>query len=127
MENSSKKIEKLTQEWVKEAGIEQPSLGFVHNVMDSIEVSASQAKVYQPLISRRGWGLIAILFIASLVAIYLLPLGESPYFGNLDFSNLPTFENPFEGVEVSKPVLYAVGFLALFLVQIPFLKRKFIN
>ena len=127
MEDSPKEIEKLTQEWVKEAGIEQPSLDFVQKVMDAVDVSASKSKVYHPLISGRGWSLVAILFITSLVAVYLLPLGESGYLKTIDWSNLPSIQNPFEAINVSKPMLYAVGFLTLFLVQIPFLKRKFIN
>lgn len=127
MENSPKEIEKLTQDWVKEAGIEQPSADFVHNVMDAINAGVSTSKVYRPLISRRGWSLVAALFIASLVVVYFFPLGEFRYSEMMDLSKLPTFQNPFEGMNVSKPMLYAVGFLGLFLVQIPFLKRKFIN
>lgn len=127
MENSPKEIEKLTQEWVQEAGIEQPSLDFVHNVMDAINVSAKKSKEYRPLISRRGWSLVAALFIGSLAVVYFFPLGEFRYLETMDFSKLPSIQNPFEGINVSKPMLYAVGFLALFLVQIPFLKRKFIN
>jgi len=127
MEDSPKEIEKLTQKWVKEAGIEQPSLDFVQKVMDAVDVSASKSKVYRPLISGRGWSLVAILFITSLVAVYLLPLGESGYLKSIDWSNLLSIQNPFEAIKVSKPMLYAIGFLTLFLVQIPFLKRKFIN
>ena len=127
MENSPKEIEKLTQKWVQEAGLEQPSLDFVQKVMEAVDVSASKAKVYRPLISKRGWSLVAALFIACVVAIYLLPLGDSGYLTSIDLTNLPSIQNPFEGMTVSKPMLYAVGFLALFLVQIPFLKRKFIN
>jgi len=127
MENSPKEIEKLTQQWVQEAGIEKPSVDFVHNVMDAINTSASKPKVYRPLISKRGWSLIAALFVASLVVVYFFPLGEFRYLETIDLSKLPSIQNPFDGMNVSKPMLYAVGFLALFLVQIPFLKRKFIN
>ena len=116
-----------TQEWIQEAGIEQPSSGFVHSVMDAIELNAHTSKVYRPLISKRGWSLVAALFVASLVLVYFFPLGEFRYLETIEFSNLPSIQNPFEGMNVSKPMVYAVGFLALFLVQIPFLKRKFIN
>jgi len=127
MENSPKEIEKLTQAWVEEAGIEQPSLNFTHNVMDVIDARTSTSKVYRPLISGKGWSLVAVVFIASLVAVYLFPSGEFRYLKDIDFSTLPSIQNPLEGMSVSKPMLYAFGFLALFLVQIPFLKRKFIN
>ncbi|MEM7087002.1 MAG: hypothetical protein AAF489_12510 [Bacteroidota bacterium] len=127
MENSPREIEKLTTEWVEEAGIEQPSLDFVHNVMEVIEASTTKQKVYRPLISGKGWSLVAGLFVAILAVVYLLPAGEAPLFKALDWSGLPSLQNPFENLQVSKPMLYAIGFLTLFLVQIPFLKRKFIN
>lgn len=127
MENSPKEIEKLTQGWVEEAGIEQPSLGFVSNVMGAIDVSASKSKVYRPLISGRGWSLVAALFVVCLAVAYFFPSGEFRYLENVEWPSLSSLQNPFEGMSVSKPMLYAVGFLALFLVQIPFLKRKFIN
>lgn len=127
MEDSSKNMENITQKWVKEAGIEQPSQGFSIKVMDAIQLKQQQVKVYQPLISARGWGIVAALFIISLVTVYFFPLADASYLSDLDLSKVPTIENPFKDMQVSKTMVYGIGFLALFLVQIPFLKRRFIS
>ena len=127
MEDSPKNLEKVTTEWMQEAGLEKPSANFTNQVMDAIQLRAQASKTYQPLISKRGWSLIAALFLMSLLAIYILPMGEVEYLRGLDFSKVPTMENPFKNVQVSRTMLYGIGFLGLFLVQIPFLKRRFIN
>ena len=127
MEKSSKHIDKITQDWVEEAGIEQPSFGFANNVMRAIEAKAVREKVYRPLISLRGWGLVAAFFVVSVVLLYYIPIGEIPYLKNMDITNVPSIKNPFAGLEVSKTMVYAVGFLVLFLIQIPFLKKQFVN
>ncbi len=127
MEKPSKNIEKITQDWVREAGLEQPSSAFVQNVMNAIEKKSATQKVYRPLISRRGWGLVAAVFVASIALLYLFPIGELTYFNDIKLAELSTIKNPFAGLEVSKTMVYGIGFLALFLVQIPFLKRRFAN
>jgi len=127
MEKPSKNIEKITQDWVREAGLEQPSSAFVRNVMNAIEKKSATQKVYRPLISRWGWGMVAAVFVVSVTLLYLFPIGELNYFNNVNLAEVPTIKNPFAGLEVSKTMIYGIGFLALFLVQIPFLKRQFAN
>jgi hypothetical protein len=125
MEKPSKNIEKITQDWVREAGLEQPSSAFVQNVMDAIEKRSATQKVYRPLISRRGWGMVAAVFVVGVALLYLFPIGEVSYFNDLKLAEVSSIKNPFAGLEVSKTMVYGIGFLALFLVQIPFLKRRF--
>jgi len=127
MEDSPKNIEKVTTEWMQEAGLERPSANFTNHVMDAIQARAQASKSYQPLISKRGWGVIAALAVITLFAVYVLPMGELNYLNGLDFSKVPTIENPFKNVHVSNTMLYGIAFMGLFLVQIPFLKRRFIN
>ncbi len=126
MEKSHDKLEKITSKWVEEAGVEQPSPNFVNNVMGVIDAKASRQQVYRPLISLRGWLWVAALVVGSIALVYYLPEGQNGLFTNLEAPSV-SFERPFQGVELSKTMIYAIGFLALFLVQIPFLKRKYIN
>ncbi len=126
MEKSHDKLEQITNKWVEEAGIEQPSANFVSNVMGVIDAKATRKQVYRPLISRKAWLWVAAMAVASIALIYYLPEGQNSLFTNLE-APLLSFERPFQGVELSKTMIYAIGFLALFLVQIPFLKRKYIN
>lgn len=127
MEEPSKNIEEITREWVKEAGIQQPAAGFVNGVMSFIEAKAAPNKGYQPLISLRGWGVVSMVFLAAIVLLLLFPIGGVNYFENMDIPNFSEVKNPFAGLEVSKTMIYGFGFLALFLIQIPFLKRRFVN
>lgn len=127
MDKQSEHIEKLTQKWVKEAGVEQPSPGFVGNVMQTIEQRAKAPKIALPLVSKRGWLGVALFILGCVAVWFLIPGGEAKYVQELPFEELPQLNNPFEGLKISKTTVYAIGFLALFLIQIPFLKRRFIN
>lgn len=117
----------MTQDWVKEAGLEQPPGNFVKNVMQSINAQVVGQRVYRPLLSKRGWFLASAFFVASIALLYFFPIGELNYLNDVKIIELPAIKNPFEGVEVSKTMIYGIGFLALFLVQIPFLKKRFAN
>lgn len=127
MENTHDNLEQITNEWVEDAGLEQPSANFVRNVMDVIDAKATSKVVYRPLISVKAWMWVAALLIGSIALIYFLPEGQNRLFEGLDTASLPTINRPFSGVEISKNMVYAIAFLALFLVQIPFLKKRYIN
>jgi len=127
MDKQSEKFEKLTQKWVSEAGVEQPSSSFVSNVMQAVEQRAKMQKEVRPLVSKRAWMGVAAFIVGVAALFYFFPTGDTSYLEKLPLNEIPQFNNPFKGLEVSKPMVYAIGFLALFLVQIPFLRRRFIN
>ena len=122
MEEQFKNIDKLTEKLVKEAGIHKPSANFLNNVMLAVE-QKSIKRVYEPLISRSTWWIIGILSVALLIVLFIFPFTQLPFVSDLELSQKLNFENPFSGIEFSKTTVYAVGFLGLFLIQIPFLKR----
>ena len=123
MEEPFNKQDKILRDLLQESSLEKPSLDFSKAVMEKIQAK-SPVTAYKPLISKRSWGWIALVFLIASVGLYFYP--ESNWI-DLDrgfvvekLSGTTTF---FPNVEISKTTLYAVVFLALFFIQIPFLKR----
>ena len=76
------------------------------------------------LIPRWGWLLIAAFFVGAMVLLYgYQPSQPGLIEGYLADKSL-AFENPMKGVALPKTFFYGIGFLALFLIQVPFLKRQ---
>ncbi len=123
MEKPSKDFEEFTQKMIREAGVSKPSPDFTDRVMEAIAAKTVHAKVYRPLIARRTWNLLAIIAIVGLIGVYFLPVASNPFFENLEISQKIGFNFSFPEFKTSKTFTYALGFLALFLVQIPFLKH----
>ena len=121
MEEQYKNIDRLTEKLVKEAGIHKPSSNFLSNVMLAVE-QKSVKQAYQPLISRTTWLVIGILTVVLTLVLYIYPFVELSFISDLQLSEKLNFQNPFSGIKFSKTTVYAVGFLGLFLIQIPFLK-----
>ena len=121
MEEQYRNIDKKTQELIKDAGTYEPSADFLRNVMSAVEVVAKK-EVYKPLISKTSWFVICALLLVWMVVFYIYPSSYSSVFKSVDLSNDLNFENPFSDYEFSKTLGYGLGFLGLFLVQIPFLK-----
>lgn len=123
MEEQYSDIKKL----VKEAGIENPSAGFLQNVMSEIKVaSIHKPMVYQPLISKRAWVVISLLIIGILVSLPFLSEGTSILSAlDLSFLNLNEHKNPFADFRLHNSTMYGIIFLAiLFMVQISVIKRR---
>ncbi|MEZ4858791.1 MAG: hypothetical protein R2781_08270 [Flavobacteriaceae bacterium] len=70
-----------------------------------------------------AWGAIVTVFMVGLVWVYYHPSSSLYQVEALSYTEKLSFRNPFEGFALSKTTLYAIGFMALFLLQIPFLKR----
>ena len=81
-----------------------------------------QPIVYQPLISVKMSILLLLITIVSIVLfmyfpiIYTTTLFQLPSFSSLSF-DIPE-------ISLSKTIIYGLGFLSLFLIQIPFLKKQ---
>lgn len=62
-ENKEKKLDGLVRKSVREVGLETPSNNFTEMLLSKIEVipGKSVATTYQPLITRLGWGVIALI------------------------------------------------------------------
>ena len=133
MDKQSNKIDKLTHKLINEAGLENPSAEFFINVMDKIEAQkVSQPIVFEPLISKKIWMLIISFTIVALVLLSVYPiftetsLYQLPSLSKFAFQlpevQLPEVQLP--EIHFSKITVYGIGFLSLFLIQIPFLKKQ---
>ncbi|WP_074408726.1 MULTISPECIES: hypothetical protein [Aquimarina] len=124
MEEQYKDIKNL----VKEAGLETPSVNFLKNVMDQVELSAIEVSpTYKPLISKKVWFMVGVATAMLLCTIPFLSESKESILGTIDFSffNKISFKNPFSGFTFYKTTIYGVLFLALlFLIQITILKRR---
>lgn len=122
MEEQFKNIDRLTEKLVKDAGIHKPSANFLTDVMSAVNKTAIKQE-YKPLISRSTWFIIATLFAVSFVTLYFYSSPELSILQDLNLFEKLSFEIPTSEFQVPKTMVYAIGFLGLFLFQIPFLKN----
>lgn len=112
----------LTRKYVNEAGLDKAPEGTYDAIMQQIEALNVYSMTYKPLISRKGWVLIISFFVLFLVGVFWVPI-EKFYLNNLsEVGSFKLFE-AINNLELSPITLYALGFLGLFLIQLPFLKR----
>lgn len=129
-ENADKYLDNLTKKVIKETPLESPSFNFTASVMSQVtELSQDSVTMYKPLISKTGWIVISIVFLA-LIAYLLFGIQEesSSWFNTLDFSvwSNNKVTNLLSGLSIPKTLTYAVvlfGFM--FSIQIPLLKNYF--
>lgn len=122
MEKQFNKQDSLVKEWMNELPMESPSPDFTSRVMERITAKATVTQ-YQPLISKRVWILIGILFVGALLWLYFNPSSEMIPAEATSFLEGFEWNNPLTEIRLPKTVVYAIGFMALFLLEIPFLKR----
>lgn len=122
MEEPFNKEDASIRKWIKETPLERPSPDFMQKVMRGVERSVAK-KEYQPLIPPKAWFVIIILFVAGVSWIYINPSSSLIDLGTSTWKDQISVKNPFESLKVSRTMLYAIGFMALFLFQIPILKR----
>lgn len=102
--------------------LEQPSSDFTQKVMQQVWKRAARS-AYRPLISKTAWWIIGAIFLTGTLWLFYHP-GTTLIDSNaISWKDQFQFNNPFEKLIVSKTTLYAIGFMALFVFQIPFLKR----
>jgi len=117
--NEEKRIDDLLKQKIRQVTPELPGEGFVPSVMFSIEQLAltKQKKKAEPLISRRGW-LIVALIIGVLTSLFVLTSTDAfslqPLIDQLDRFNANYFSVFFSNFFL----LALVVFVLFFLVQI---------
>lgn len=123
MDKQSKKIDKLSHKLINQAGLEKPSVDFLSNVMNKIEVKkASQPFIFKPLISKSMWLLIISFTLITFALLMVYPVFTESTLYKLPSLSKLTFQFP--EIHFSKITIYGLGFLSLFLIQIPFLKKQ---
>ena len=113
-----KSEEEFFKKIINEAGRETVSPEFHSNVMRAIEAKQASKLVYKPLISRNVWIGLAVLISISSVGLFLITTDFSMNwnFGFMNYIWVPK-------INLSATMLYAVGFVSLFFLQIPFLQN----
>lgn len=112
----------LTRKYVNEAGIDKAPQGTYDAIMKQIEALNLYSVTYKPLISRKGWFGIILFVIAFSVGAFWVPI-EKFYLNNLPQLGDLKIVQLLGDLEIPPITLYAIGFLGLFLIQLPFLKR----
>lgn len=109
-------------ELVKEAGLDQVGPDFTNNVMARLQPKGvAQAALYRPLIGKKAWVVIGSIVLAILLFVLFVPVGSLPW--SSSFAEGWTLPETNWDLQLSKTSMYALGCLALFFLQIPFLKR----
>lgn len=110
--------EEFFKKIVKEAGREKASPDFLKNVMSAIEAKQTSSLVYKPLISRNVWFVLVVIICFSIFGLFLITTDYSLNwnFGFMNYISVPK-------INLSSTMLYAIGFVSLFFLQIPFLQN----
>lgn len=128
MDQEMTPIDKITKKIVQDGGLETPSKDFFKNVMQAIEQPEVQSLIdYQPLISKKVWGVLLVGLLTSILVLFVLfpTYSETSLLSKLNWVESYSFSLP--EVQLSKTTIYGIGFLSLFLLQIPFLKKQLNN
>lgn len=124
MENQFNREEEFIKRLLNETVIEKPSADFKAKIMMRIESKKVSVKEYTPLISETVWWLLTIVLAIAIGGFYFqFSEIDADFSGNFNFSGAGIPEINFPVIEFSRTTQYAVAFLALFFLQIPFLKR----
>ena len=120
MEKQFNREDELMKKLLNEAGTEKPSADFKSRIMKTVEARNTEIKPYEPLISKTGWTSIVVISVLSLTGLSFL-YADISLFNDLSFEfphliNLPE-------IDLSRTMQYAIAFVALFFLQVPFLKR----
>ena len=118
-------MEKLTEEQEKflkttfdELGLEKPSPDFASNIMKVVEEKSS---ISAPLVSKKGWLMIVLVFLTSLSMFLFYPKEGSIFFDMVFSYRTDFFQDLFQGFQIPKTMVMGISLLGLFLVQLPFL------
>lgn len=119
MEKQFNREDELIRKLLHEAGTEKPSAAFKSRIMMAVE-NRKPVTAYTPLIPKFVWYIVTGCLITAVGGLYIMyadvSLSWSFDFRLSDYIDLP-------GIRLSQTMQYAVGFIALFFLQVPFLKR----
>ncbi|MEP1489301.1 MAG: hypothetical protein ABJK28_12810 [Algibacter sp.] len=130
-ESENKYVDNLSKKIIKEAAVESPSFNFTDTVMSQIETLSVRSSVtaYKPLISIKGWLVIAIVFIALLIIMIMTSEGCSlDLLNKINFSIISNNKmgEALSNIKISKTLTYTIALFGLMLsIQIPWLKHYF--
>ncbi len=116
-ENADKYLDDLAKKVIKDASMESPSFSFTDVVMSQVEaLNISSVTVYKPLISKKTWVFISIVFLCA--TAYLILGNSSATYGWLSSIDLSVISNnkltdSLSGFTMSNTLSYSIGFLAL--------------
>ncbi len=119
MEKQSNREERLIKKLLNEVGTEKPSADFKSKIMMAVERKTAPIPPYKPLIPQAVWFMITGVVIIAIAGLSYINSDLS-----IDLSaniNIPKFDMP--ELHFSKTMQYAIAFVALFFLQIPFLKK----
>ncbi|HHH53474.1 MAG TPA: hypothetical protein ENK91_07430 [Bacteroidetes bacterium] len=124
---NDKNIDKYTKELIKEIGLDSPSPNFVGTLMRNISLKKEEKFIYKPLISIQAWIIIAIILISTIIILYFFPIINHYYFTNgfTQFNLL--IKNIFQSTLLYKLILYTLGFLIIFLLQISIIRSRLLK
>ena len=125
MEKRFENIDKKTQGLIKDGGLHKPSDNFVVNVIEAVSTLEIKQEVFKPLISKKGWMLLILFSIAIIIILTIFPNNDYSFLSSYEFFQKPIFNISIPELKLSKEMIYGIGFLGMFLLQIPFLKRQF--
>jgi len=120
MEKQFNREDELIKKLLNEAGTEKPSADFKSRIMQKVEARNAEIKPYEPLISKTGWTSIVVISLLSLSGLSFL-YADISLFNNIKFEFLHLMSMP--EINLSTTMQYAIAFVALFFLQVPFLKK----
>lgn len=120
MEKQFNREDELMKKLLNEAGTEIPSADFRNRIMSVVESRKASIKPYQPLIPKFVWYMVAACLLAAVSGLYMM-------YADVSFSWSNNFRMPkfmeMPNIRLSQTMHYAIAFIALFFLEIPFLKR----
>ena len=120
MEERFNREDELMKRLLQEAGAETPSIDFKRKLMLKVEARNIELSPYKPLISKNGWIGISAMFLVAMAGLFFLH-ADMTFISQLNFEFPHLFDLP--EINLSRTMQYAIGFVALFFLQVPLLKR----
>ncbi|MUP44194.1 hypothetical protein E0K83_00355 [Gramella sp. BOM4] len=120
MEKQFNREEEMMKKLLNDAGIKAPSADFKNRIMGIVEQRNVAISPYKPLIPKFVWFILAGCILSAVIGLYLMSANVS-WNWSLDFRVPEFIEIP--SIRLSETMQYAIAFIALFFLQIPFMKR----